>query len=88
MGFVAMAKRHGGLDACGRMVAISCCPRCASRDLRTPGFADGLVPETDNLGDWVCRTCGLRAIPIEFDDEASYRAYRDERTSDVNGQEG
>ncbi len=42
-----------------------------------PGFADGVVPETDNLNDYVCGKCGLKANPIEFDTAADYEAFRD-----------
>jgi hypothetical protein len=60
---------------------VVACTRCASRDLRMPGFADGLVPETDNLGEWVCRRCGLRAVPLVFDDKDAYLAFAGTRCS-------
>lgn len=43
-----------------------------------PGFSDGLVPETDNLSDWVCRRCGFRGVPLLFDDPEAYRSFADE----------
>ncbi len=54
---------------------IRACIRCGSRDLRIPGLADGVVPETDNLGAWVCRACGWQDIPVEFEAKADYEAF-------------
>lgn len=54
---------------------IAACSRCASTDLRMPGFGDGIIPETDNLGEFACDQCGLRAIPILFDSTQDYEAF-------------
>lgn len=66
------------------MPEFPACPRCGSRDLHIPTLADGVVPETDNLADWVCSVCGLRTTPVYFEDRASYEeflaALRDETT--------
>ncbi len=56
-------------------MSIKACPRCGSKDLRMPGFADGIVPETDNLNEYVCGKCDLRANPIVFDAKADYEAF-------------
>ena len=57
------------------MRAIVACAVCADTQLRMPGLADGVVPETDNLQDWVCRS-GHRTTPLEFVDPADYEAFR------------
>ncbi len=57
------------------MKEFSACPRCGSRDLRIPTFADGVVPETDNLAEWTCGRCGVRTTPVWFEDEAAYRDF-------------
>ncbi len=40
-----------------------------------PGLGDGVIPETDNLGDQVCVDCGYKAPPLLFDDKAAYEAF-------------
>ncbi len=57
-------------------MAIQACPRCGCRSLHMPGLEDGVVPETDNLNQYVCDECGLKANPIEFTREADYEAFR------------
>ncbi len=58
-------------------MVIQACPRCGCSKLEMPGFEDGVVPETDNLNEYVCTRCDLKAIPIEFesrDDHAAFEA--------------
>ncbi len=59
---------------------IRACMQCASRDLDIPKLKDGIIPETDNLAEWVCRVCGLKAVPLEFQEAADYEAFRDALT--------
>lgn len=59
-------------------MTIQACPRCAYNKLDMPGFEDGRVPETDNLGELVCQRCDLMTIPIEFEEEHAYEAFREE----------
>lgn len=40
-----------------------------------PGFGDGIVPETDNLQEWVCEN-GHKMTPFEFDDAVDFEAFR------------
>lgn len=56
-------------------MAIRCCPACGSTDLNMPKFEDGVVPEIDNLNDYVCGACGIRANPFEFDKQSDYDAF-------------
>lgn len=63
-------------DELARAMATRACIRCGSTDLDMPGLADGVVPETDNLNEFVCAACGLRAIPLEFDREEDLRAFQ------------
>ncbi len=56
-------------------MVFQACPRCASTDLEVPKFKDGMVPEIDNLAEWVCRRCDLRAVPLEFEEEEDLRAF-------------
>lgn len=55
---------------------IRACSVCASTELRMPGFGDGIVPETDNLAEYVCHR-GHRMTPLEFEVDADYVAFRD-----------
>ncbi|MGB1586495.1 MAG: hypothetical protein ACPHID_05560 [Thermoplasmatota archaeon] len=52
------------------------CSVCGSQRLRMPGFADGIVPEIDNLQEWVCEK-GHQMTPLEFDDAEALRAFQD-----------
>jgi len=66
-------RNHHARPAHGPPVAeFPACPRCGSRDLHIPTLADGVVPETDNLAEWVCDPCGLRTTPVWFEDEEAY----------------
>lgn len=58
-------------------MVIQACHACGSTDLEVPKFKDGIVPETDNLGDWVCNACGVRGIPLEFDERTDHEAFVD-----------
>ena len=51
------------------------CSGCGSERLRMPGFSDGMVPEMDNLQEWVC-AAGHQMTPLEFDDKASLEAFQ------------
>lgn len=57
-------------------MAIRACSVCADTHLRMPGFSDGVVPEIDNLQEWVCAN-GHKTTPLEFDERADYEAFRD-----------
>lgn len=61
----------------GAPVPLRACPRCGSTDLSIPGVGDGVVPETDNLAEWVCQECDLKAVPLEFADKHDLRAFRE-----------
>jgi hypothetical protein len=39
-----------------------------------PGFSDGMVPEMDNLQEWICSN-GHQMTPLEFDSKADYQAF-------------
>ena len=56
---------------------LRACHRCGSTDLSIPGLSDGVVPETDNLAEWVCHECDLKAVPLEFEDKHALRAFRE-----------
>jgi hypothetical protein len=43
-----------------------------------PGFSDGIIPETDNLGELVCERCDLRAVPLEFEYVSDYETFAHE----------
>lgn len=45
-----------------------------------PGFSDGVVPEIDNLQEWVCDV-GHKTTPLEFDSEADLEAFQESVTS-------
>lgn len=56
---------------------IPACMRCASRDLHLPGGSDGAVVGVGlELNEWVCLRCGWKGIPVFFDDEEAYSAFR------------
>lgn len=55
---------------------IRACSVCADTKLRMPGFADGVVPEIDNLQDYVCAN-GHKMTPFEFESRADFEAFRD-----------
>lgn len=62
-------------------MVIQACHHCGSTSLQVPKFKDGIVPETDNLNDWVCDECGRRGIPLEFERKDDYQAFVDELRS-------
>lgn len=41
-----------------------------------PGIRDGSVHYWQNLSEYVCEQCDLRAVPLWFDDLDSYEAFR------------
>ena len=41
-----------------------------------PGFSDGVVPEIDNLQEWVCDR-GHQMTPLEFDDASAMHAFQE-----------
>lgn len=47
------------------------------------GLSDGvMVGEGQDLAKWACDRCGLAAVPLLFDDEASRAAFEAERAKD------
>ena len=52
------------------------CSVCGSETLRMPGFSDGVVPEIDNLQEWVCDR-GHQMTPLEFDDASAMHAFQE-----------
>ena len=62
---------------------ISACQRCGGAELRMPGVRDAvLVGLGQDLSRMACVDCGLVAVPLEFDDEAAWRAYVAARAKD------
>lgn len=56
------------------------CMRCGSGDVRMPGIRDGVAAGFGvELNSWVCRTCGHKAMALEFDTLGDYEAFRDSR---------
>lgn len=53
---------------------IRACSICGSTKLRMPGLSDGIVPETDNLAEYVCAR-GHKMTPLEFDADADFEAF-------------
>ena len=55
---------------------VRACMRCGSDDLGMAGLRDGvMVGEAQDLAKWACKACGLAAVPLLFDDEASRVAF-------------
>ncbi len=49
------------------------------------GLSDGvMVGEGQDLAKWACNHCGLAAVPLLFDDEASRLKFETERTKDAS----
>ncbi|MHB1260904.1 MAG: hypothetical protein ACYC2H_04230 [Thermoplasmatota archaeon] len=47
------------------------------------GLSDGvMVGDGQDLSKWACDRCGLAAVPLLFDDEASRKKFEAERTKD------
>lgn len=67
--FVLMEPRRGRWPQLRRAKVILACLQCGSQNLR--GWNRVL-----------CRDCRWRGIPVEFDDEASWRSFRDARARD------
>lgn len=66
------------------MILIRGCQRCGSGELGMAGLQDGvMVGEGQDLAKWACKRCGLAAVPILFDDEASRKAFEAERAKDA-----
>ena len=63
---------------------IAACQRCAGTSFRIPGLRDGIIPETDNLGEWTCARCDLRATPLYFDDVDDYAAFARDKGHDIS----
>lgn len=64
------------------MADITACLRCGNRKLRMPalGAGDAFLPYTEEImGTVVCETCGYKAVPLYFDGEGAWRAFRGER---------
>ena len=55
-------------------IVIRACSVCGDVRLRMPGLSDAVVPETDNLADFVC-AYGHKMTPMEFDSQADYEAF-------------
>lgn len=56
---------------------LQACQRCGSTDLRAPSIGDGSLPGLSDV-QWfvVCRRCGLRDVPLTFDDVAALKDHQ------------
>ena len=64
-------------------VLIRGCQRCGSGDLRMAGLRDAvMVGEGQDMAKWACERCGLAAVPLLFDDEASRKRFEQARAQD------
>ncbi len=61
------------------MKEFPACPRCASINLRMPGIRDGTVYYWQNLSEYACEDCELRAVPLWFEDLEAFQEFRDEK---------
>lgn len=64
-------------------ILIRGCQRCGSGELGMAGLSDGvMVGEGQDFAKWACKRCGLAAVPLIFDDEASRLRFEAERAKD------
>jgi uncharacterized protein related to proFAR isomerase/DNA-directed RNA polymerase subunit RPC12/RpoP len=58
---------------------ISACPYCGSRDIEPGVIFGGPMAGVDNKdGSYICRTCGRKAIPLDFTTQAELREFKED----------
>lgn len=58
-----------------RLNSFTACANCGSLDLRGISNTEGPVGFAADLAIYKCRECGWQGGAIEFEDEASWRAF-------------
>jgi transcription initiation factor TFIIIB Brf1 subunit/transcription initiation factor TFIIB len=63
------------------MRGLSACMRCGSLELRSRKASEGAIGVAF-FDESVCRECGWQGMPLEFEDEAAWRAFVQARKSE------